>query len=282
MADDNVSVESIGIPLLSEIPISSATRIRGAYLPVHKGGRDEKGPAPTLHPGDEPMAGPNALVCATKITHSTPTDVAEQLLMDYPDRKTALSTHDFLTVILVLSLRLGDPSTTRLINGTVDVVFPEEVTIISHSSGDKGRLTRLTEYPGDHLTLSQGLVLHAPPGGGTKNPPGVSVSRFRIPVGNGESMGCTYNPKTGYSFEIPAGSLLEYQGMVKNPHDLFWEIYPPMPPMESTLTGTYMLALFSFILQTPRNYSPVITACFDCRVKGNLWGVIPLRGSTVF
>jgi hypothetical protein len=69
--------------------------------------------------------------------------------------------------------------------------------------------------------------------------------------------------------------------MIKNPHEMFWEIFPPMPPDDGIMTGPDMVAFLSMIIRSHGN-SPKISALVDCRVKGNLWGVIPLRGSMVF
>jgi hypothetical protein len=286
MADNDVSVESVEIPLLSEIKMSSATSIKGAYQPRPGGKTDDQRDILPVQPGrmhpEEGPAGPNALVYGTKISTRTPVDVIEHRLREDPRRETTPGTHNFYTVILALSMWLGDPTTTRLINGTIDIIFSPEVAILDYSPKDKGTVTAIIENGGDRIGISPDLVFLAHPGRSTKIIPASSDSRFSVPTGPEKTLIGTYNQKTGYSLDLPAGSLLEYQGMITNPHEMFWEIYPPMPPADSTMTGTDMLVVFSLIIRTPKNYSPEIRANIDCRVKGNLWGVIPIRGSTVF
>jgi hypothetical protein len=280
MADNDISVESVEVPLLSEIGMSSATRIKGAYQ-SRPGGKAGEGISPLL-PGDDEVAGPNALVYATKITNPVPAEVTDHPLRGHPERETMLHGNTFFIMVLVISLRLGDPSTTRLINGTIDVTFPPDVTILDYTPRDKGCIASLIEKGGDGISISPYLVLGEPLSGTAKTSPGHSDNRFRIPLGHGHTRSGTYTPKAGYSFALPSGKLLEYQGMIKNPHDLFFEIYPPMPPGDTPMTGTQMLAIFSVIIRTPGNTPSEINVHIDCRVKGNLWGVIPLRGSVVF
>ncbi|MDP3565459.1 MAG: hypothetical protein Q8R70_13325, partial [Methanoregula sp.] len=111
--------------------------------------------------------------------------------------------------------------------------------------------------------------------------PDPAEHRFSISVGPEEKISGTYRTRSGYTLQIPASALLEYQGMLKNEHEMFWEIYPPMPGQVIEITGNEMLAVFSLIVQAPRNTPPTITARIDGRVKGNLWGVVSLKGSTV-
>lgn len=285
MADNDVSVESVEIPLLSEIKMSSATSIKGTYLPhpVVKAD-DTRGMSPVnpknMHP--EGPAGPDAMVYGTKLSSRTSMDATEPCLRGDPNREATLRTHDFYTVILSLSMWLGDPSTTRLINGTIDLVFPPEVTILDYSPKDKGTVTKMIENRGEGIRISPGLVFLTLPDRITRITRDTPDSRFRIPVGPKETRSGTYNRKTGYTLDLPSGSLLEYQGMIKNRHEMYWEVYPPMPPADSTMTGTSMLAVFSLIIRTPENYFPEIRAHINCRVKGNLWGVVPIRGLAVF
>ena len=69
--------------------------------------------------------------------------------------------------------------------------------------------------------------------------------------------------------------------MRKNGHEVYWEIYPPMPPQDIEFPGKEKLVVFSLIIQTPRNISSEMNVRIDGKVKGNLWGVIPLKGSVV-
>ena len=285
MAGNDVSVGSVEIPLLSEIRMSSATSIKGAYLSHPGGVADDRSVAP-VHPGsrhpEESVAGPNALVYGTKISTRTPVDVIERYILEDPDHKTTLRAHDFYSMVLAMSMSLGDPSTTHLINGTIDVTFPPEAVVLDYAPKDKSTVTAIIENGGDKISISPSLVFTAPPARSTQTTRDSSDTRFSIPAGPEKTLTGSYNRKTGYSLDLPAGSFLEYQGMITNPHEMFWEIYPPMPPGDSIMTGTAMLVVFSFTIRTPKNIAPEIRVNIDCRVKGNLWGVVPLRGSGVF
>jgi hypothetical protein len=268
MADDNVSVESVEITLLSDIGVSSATMMKDAYLPSSGEPYLEEGPA-----------GPNALVYVTKISNRTPDEEIEDILRKDPDTAVNTVTHDFYTVILIISMQLGDPTTTRFINGTINVEFPQEIQILDYSPKDKSSITTIIENCGGAISISPGLVFLASASRSTKNPSDRKENRFGILVGSGETITGTYNKKTGYSLDIAAFFLLEYQGMLKNKHDMIWEIYPPMPPHDREINGEKMMAVFSLIVQTPKRFPPEINASIECRVKGNLWGVIPIKGS---
>jgi len=280
MAGNDISIESVEVTLMSGIGISSAALMKDAYLPSSEENADE-GPDISLVPGGGPEqepAGPDARVYLTKIVNRTPAEEVELLLKKDPGHATPAGNHDFYTVIFIMSIRPGDPSTTCLINGMIRFAFFEETEILAYSPQDKGSITALIENKGDGITLSPGLDFLAPAARNTKVPPD-NEELFGIPVGPTEKLIGTYTPKSGYSLAIPAGSLLEYEGLLKNRHEIFWEIYPPMPPRDREMCRDAMLAVFSVIIRTPKNYPPKIRAIMECRVKGNLWGVIPLKGS---
>ena len=178
-------------------------------------------------------------------------------------------------------MRLGDPSTTRFLNGTLDLALLRGMKILTYSPKEKGAVTALIEQGGDALSLSPGLVISALSAKGTKTQPDPTENRFAITVGPEQKITGTYREKSGYTLAIPAYALLEYQGMLKNEHEMFWEIFPPMPSLEIESTGKEMQAVFSLIVQCPKNTLPKITARIEGRVKGNLWGVVPLKGSTI-
>jgi hypothetical protein len=92
----------------------------------------------------------------------------------------------------------------------------------------------------------------------------------------------TYSRKSGFSLRLPKYELLEYEGMRKNEHEVYWEIYPPMPPKESTLTGKGMHAFFALIVQAPRTVRPALSVHIEGKVKGTIWGVVPIEGSVEF
>jgi hypothetical protein len=285
MGDNDISVESVELALVSEIEMSSAMLMKDAYLPYSGQTTDEERHAPPSHrknsPQEERLAGPNALVYITKLYQRTPPEEIEKLLKKRTDRTANTGTPDFYTIVLSLSMRLGDPSTTRFINGTIELVFPQGMKILTYSPKEKGIITAIIENGGDAISLSPGLDVMASVAQGTKKQPDPTENRFEIPVGHKEKITGTYSKKGGYFLAIPAGVLLEYQGMLKNEHEMFWEIFPPMPGQEIESTGKEMQAVFSCIVQSPRNSPPAITARIEGRVKGNLWGVIPLKGSVV-
>ena len=281
MTDTGVSVKSAEVILGSEIGISSAILMKDAYLSLPgKQVSGELSPhSQPATPREEGLSGPNALVYVTKITNRTPDEVIGHLLPKNPSLVPDTGTLTFHSIILTMSMQIGDPSTTRFINGTIDIVFPPEITILDYSPKGKGTITAVIENGGNAIAISPGLVFLTSTAQGRMIPTGPEEHRFGIPVGPGEQITGVFSKKTGYSFAIPAGFLLDYQGMPKNGYDMFWEMYPPMPPVEVEREGIEMLAVFSFIVQTPDPVPPGITVHIEGRVKGNLWGVIPVKGS---
>ncbi len=285
MEDNRVSVESVELALLSEIEMSSALLMKDAYPPESLGAMEEEKLSPSSQPErfphDDESGGPNARIYVTKLSHRTPPEEIEKILKNNPGRKTDMAALDFYTLVLSLSMRLGDPSKTRFLNGTIEVAFPHGVTILSYSPKDKGTIPAIIRSGREAISLSPGLVMAASPPQGTKIPPDPTAEPITIPVGPGEKISGAYSRKNGYILGIPAGILLEYQGMLKNQREMFWEIFPPMPVDDSEITGKERQVIFSFIVQTPKSSPPRITARIDGRVKGNLWGVVPVKGSVV-
>jgi hypothetical protein len=282
MAVSSISLESVEVTLVSGIGMSSATLMKDAYLP-RSGEPATEGQCATpvqpgeLYPGVE-QAGPDARMYVTKIVTRTPDDVIEQALRTGPGRTTGPGNHDFYTVMVVMSIRPGDPATTRLVNGMIEFAFEEETEIIGYAPKDKGSITALIENGGDTLCLSRALVFSLQAARLTNAGPDSLKNRFLIPVGPEETLPGSYTPKTGFSLAIPTRFLLEYEGFCKNQNEVTWEFYPPMPPLEHDLCTGVMLAVFSLIVRAPRHSPPKIRAGLECRVKGNLWGVVHLKG----
>ncbi|MDO9326576.1 MAG: hypothetical protein Q7T80_16625 [Methanoregula sp.] len=285
MGDNDVSVESVEVALLSDIEQSSATMIKDAYQPDSGEDPDAKSHVPPPHPAGPPQengsAGPNARVYMTKISALTPPEEIEKILLKKPERTGPAGSYDFHTLVLTLSLRLSDPSTTRFLNGTIVLALPRGIKILGYSPRAKGAVNAIIEHGGDVLSFTPGLDLLASVLPGTQNPAESPENRFRIPVGPEEKIAGSYRKKTGYMLTIPASALLEYQGMLKNEHEMFWEIFPPIPGQDVERSGKEMLVVFSLLVQCPKNTLPGITAHIEGRVKGNLWGVILLKGSAV-
>ncbi len=286
MGESDISVESVVLALLSDIEMSSAMMMKDAYLPNSGEKTDEKRSAPGSKPEDfhqeEGIAGPNVSVYLTKLSNPTPPEEIEKILKKDPYRKTNTVAFDFYTIVLSICMRPGDPRTTRFINGTMNIAFSRGIKILTYSPKEKGIITAIIEKGGDAISLSRSLDFSAFSSQGKKTQYDPGENRFGIPVGPDEKITGTYSEKSGYSLDIPPSVLLDYRGMLKNEREMFWEIYPPMPGQHIEVTGKEVQAVFSFIVQTPKNAPPKITANIEGRVKGNLWGVVPIKGSVVF
>ena len=285
MADNGVWVESVKAALLSEIEMVSARMMKVAYLPYPVKNRDEEQCVPLLQPvnillADE-LSGPNAVVYVTKISTRTPGEEIKKLLKNDPGREEILRNYDFYTILLITSIQMDDPLTTRFINATIEFVFPHGIKILDYSPKEKGIVMGIIERGGTGIAISQTLDFSASPSQSTEVQSGNPENRFEAQVGPEVNITGTYSKKSGYSVEISPCDLLEYQVMLKNEHEVYGEVYPPMPPQDIESTGKKNLAVFSFIIQTPRNSLPEIQVHIEGRVKGNLWGVIPLKGSVV-
>ena len=285
MAYIDVSVESVEVALRSEIGLWSARMMKDAYLPgPGKITGDEScaspsQPAVTLQ-GVE-GGGPNAVVYLTKISARTPDEEITRILSENPDREVNRRNDDFYTLVITASLRIGDPSTTRFINAVVTVDSSREITILDYSPKGKDTITGIIETGGNRISISPALDFSVPALKGIPVCAHDLENRFEFLVGPGEKISGTYSKKTGYTLDIPPCELLEYEGMRKNGHELYWEIYPPMPPQDIEFPGKEKLAVFSLILEAPRNASSGINVHLDGKLKGNLWGVLPVHGSVV-
>lgn len=159
MAGDDVSVESVEIALLSEIGMSSAIEMKNAYLQppgeIRDGERYVPYREPITSPEKEQLTGPNALVYVTKIATRISGKEIEHLLKDDAGGNKITGNPVFYAVVLTMSMRLGDPSTTRFINGIVDVSLPEEVTILNYSPKERGIITAVIESGGNTISLSR-------------------------------------------------------------------------------------------------------------------------------
>jgi hypothetical protein len=285
MADNDISVESVEVALRSEIALRSARTMKDAYLPspgkttVDDSCASHPHPADTL--GEIEGSGPNAVIYLTKISARTPDEEITRFLREYPDRDVNRRNDDFYTLLLTASLLIGDPSTTRFISAVITVDFPHEITILDYSPKKKGIISGIIETAREGISVSPTLEFSESALQSISVQTDNTENRFRIAVGPEERMNGTYSKKTGYTLNIPACELLEYEGMRKNGHEVYWEIYPPMPPQDIELPGKENLAVFSLVIQVPRNAPPDINVHIDGKLKGNLWGVIPVKGSVI-
>jgi hypothetical protein len=285
MADNGVWVESVEAALLSEIGMSSARMMKVAYQPYSVKNMDEEHCVPHSQPvntlQDDEVSGPNAIVYVTKISTRTPGEDIKKLLKNDPGREEILRNYDFYTILLSTSIRMDDPLTTRFINAFIEFVFPPGIKILDYSPKERGMVTGIIESGGTGISISQTLGFLASSSQTTKIQSDNPENRFEVRVGPEAKITGTYSKKSGYSLEIPPCELLEYQIMLKNEHEVYGEVYPPMPQQDIESTGKEHLAVFSIIIQTPRNSLPEIHVHIEGRVKGNLWGVILLKGSVV-
>jgi hypothetical protein len=285
MADNGVWIESVEAALLSEIGKSSARMMKVAFLPssVKKmdaaHGVPHSQPVNTLH--EDEVSGPNAIVYVTKISTRTPSEEIKNLFKEDPSREKILRNYDFYTILLITSMRIDDPSTTRFINAAIEFVFPPGIKILDYSPKERGMVTEIIKSDGTGIAISQTLDFLASSSQTTKVQAGNPENRFDVRVGPEAKITGTYSKKSGYSLEIPPDELLEYQLMLKNEHEIYGEVYPPMPLHDIEITGKEKLAVFSIIIRAPKNSPPEIHVHMEGRVKGNLWGVIPLKGSVV-
>ena len=284
MAGDDIQVESAAGELRSGIPKGSAVLMKAAYLQLSSrkqetefGGRFFQTP-PVQH--DEEIPGPNARAYIAKISATTPYEEITRILGPVYWQGADSRTHDFYTLIFYLNIQLDEPSTTRFINAIVSFAFPPEITVLEFSPREKEIVGEIAASGGDEIFLTQALMLCS---SSLQSPKaGDPEKQFEVRVGPEEKIVMTYSRKSGYSLRIPKHNLLEYEGMRKSEHEVYWEIYPPMPPKESALTRKGMHAFFALTVQTPCNMRPCLSVHIEGKVKGTIWGVVPIKGSVEF
>jgi hypothetical protein len=279
MADDDIEIESVAGELTSGIQKASAVMMKAAYLPVSLKKQDDGFGIPFFRTAsahhDEEVPGPDARFYVTKISDSIPAEEITRIPGPDPD----LCNHDYYTLFFYLNIQLDEPSTTRFINAIVTFGFPPEIKILDFSPKEKEIMIKIAGTAGDEIYLTRPLVFSSSlPQRGEPADPG---RRFEVWVGPEEKISFSRS-RHGYAFIISKDELLEYEGMRKNEHEVFWEIYPRMPPEDSEHTGGGRHALFSLIIQTPRTLHPDVTIHIEGRVKGKIWGVVPIKGSVDF
>ena len=286
MTDDDVQIVSVAGELTSGIRESSARMMEAAYLPRSTKKRDVESGAPffktpPLHQ-DEEVPGPGARIYITKISNRTPDKDVKGVLGQTDERKIISRTHDFYTILFYVNIHLNEPSTTRFINATVSVAFSPGNKILDYSPKEKEIIANIAETAGEEIFLTPALDLSASfPHRGAGNPDDPR-SRFEVRVGPEEKIPFTYSTTQGYSLCVPKRSLLEYEGMRKNEREVYWEMYPPMPPRDREITGKGMHAFLSLIVQFPRFSFPEVVVRIAGKVKGEIWGVVPVESVLEF
>jgi hypothetical protein len=279
MADDSIWIESAAVELTSGIQKASAMLMKAAYLPVSLKKQDGGFGIPFFKTAsahhEEETPGPDARVYITKISDSIPADELDRILSPAP----YLRNYDFYSLFFYLNIHLDEPSTTRFINAIVTFAFSPEIKILDFSPKEKEIMIKIAGTAGDELFLTRSLVFS--PSIPQYEGPDVPGRRYEVRVGPEEKISFTRS-RHGYTFTIPKDELLEYEGMRKNEHEVFWEIYPRMPPEDSEYNGRGRHALFSLIVRAPRTTDPEVTIHIEGKVKGKIWGVVPIKGSVNF
>jgi hypothetical protein len=117
------------------------------------------------------------------------------------------------------------------------------------------------------VKISPSLGISATATQGAKVKTTDTENTFEIKVGPEAKIEGAYGVTSGYTLEIPAYTLLEYEGLQKNDHEVQWEIYGDTLATEHEIPGKMKHAVFSIIVQTPRDTPPGITAHVEGKVK---------------
>jgi hypothetical protein len=286
MADNGVRVESVEAELRSEISISSAKMMKILYLhDPAKNNCTDPGVVTTLSESpslDNVVSGPDALISITKISTRTSHEEIKKLLVEDPGREAHMKNHDFYSIVFVMRIRMEDPSTTRFVNAIIQFVFPSDVKILQYSPRGRGTIPGIIKTGGRGIHLSPGLDLSAVSLKGTGLTDNKPENRFEFRSGTDIKINGTYSKKSGFYLAMLPLELFEYMAMLKNDHEVYGEVYPPMPLFDSETTGKENLAVFPLIIQTPKDVSPEIHVHVDSKVKGTIWGVIHLKSRIIF
>jgi hypothetical protein len=177
---------------------------------------------------------------------------------------------------------MEDPSTTSFVNAILEFVFPSYVKILRYSPRERGIIPAIIKAAGTGILSSQSLDLTAESFKGTGFPDDTPENRFEFISGADTKITGIYSKKSGFYLGIPPTDLFEYMAMLKNDHEIFGEVFPPLPLFDIETTGKENLAVFPMIIQTPRNILPEIRVHVDSKVKGTIWGVIHLKSRITF
>jgi hypothetical protein len=285
MTDEEVRIESGAGVLASGISRSSAIMMEAAYLATPSKTHEESGARffRTRNVSqDEEVPGPDARVYITKLSNRTPEAVIRRIPVMSAEREDDREDHEYYTVIFYINIQLDEPSTTRFINATVSFISSPTSKILRFSPKEKEDMAIIRETAGDRIFLSPFLEFSPTVLRDTGGIPGEPECGFEIYAGPEEKIRVTYRRKYGYSFHVPKNELLEYEGMRINEHEVSFEIFPPMPPYDREIARKGKHAIVSLIVQVPRNTSPGIIILVAGRVKGEIWGVVQVKGQVDF
>ena len=286
MADNGIRIETIETELRSEISIASAKLMKIHYQdnPAKNIPAD---PAVLTTPSEnsrigDVVSGPDALISITKISTRTSHEEIKKLLIEDPAREDHLKNYDFYTILFVTRIQMEDPSTTRFVSATIQFVFPPHVKILKYSPRERGLIPGIIKADGKGILTSPGLDLTAVPFKGTGFPDDTMENKFEFRSGTDIKITGIYSKKSGFYLGIPPTGLFEYMAMLKNDHEIFGEVFPPLPLFDIETIGKENLAVFPMIIQTPREILPEIRVHVDSKVKGTIWGVIHLKSRITF
>jgi hypothetical protein len=286
MADNGVRVESFEAELRSEIGIASAKSMKDQYRhDPAKNNLTDPGIFTTpsdSFPGGDTVSGPDALISITKISTRTSREEIKKLLIEDPGREEHMKNHDFYTIIFVTRIRMEDPSTTSFVNAILEFVFPAYVKILNYSPRERWVIPAIIKAGGTGILSSPALDLTAESFKGTGFPDDTLENRFEFISGADTIITGIYSKKSGFYLGIPPPGLFEYMAMLKNDHEVFGEVFPPIPLFDIETTGKENFAVFPMIIQTPRDILPGIRVHVDSKVKGTIWGVIHLKSRITF
>jgi hypothetical protein len=233
-------------------------------------------------PAGDTLSGPDALISITKISTRTSREEIKKLLIEDPGREEHMKNYDFYTIIFVTRIRMEDPSTASFVNAILEFVFPPHVKIIRYSPREREVIPAIIKAGGTGILSSPALDLTAESFKGTGFPDNTPENRFEFISGEGTKITGIYSKKSGFYLGIPPSWLFEYMAMLKNDHEIFGEVFPPLPLFDIETTGKENLAVFPMIIRTPRDILPEIRVHIDSKVKGTIWGVIHLKSRIIF
>lgn len=234
----------------------------------------EKGPvesmAGTRDIPEEP-AGPYANVYVTKLMTRTSDKIVETLLGDDPDRAIKMRNYDFFTFLLNTTLQIQDPASTRLEFARINFDFSNTAKILKFSPDEKGISVEITQTTTNEIKISPTLSLSAAGSVSTETTTDTGKNTVKIEAGPKAELTGSYSKTDGYVLKIPSYNLLEYQGFQTSPYEVNWEIYENHVIKDGNIPGRGKYAVFSVIVQTPKDTHPGISAHVDGRVKKKKW-----------
>ncbi|NMB78750.1 MAG: hypothetical protein GYA23_06605 [Methanomicrobiales archaeon] len=244
-------------------------------------GRRRGLPESVMEREEETISGPHGHVYVTKVIHRTPEVDIRKVLKDDPECEVKIRNNDFFTLLLDTSIQMDDPEKTRFVYASIGFDFSKKIRVLDYQPQKENLAAKLTHSGESEVTITPTIGVSATGTAGTSVASDTVKESFEIKAGPEAKLSGTYSHKTGYTLEIAGYQLLQYQGMLKNYHELAWEIYGDAIQTEKELLGKARHMLFTVIVQTPRDSFPEMTA----RVAGKVtrqFLFFPINGSIYF